>query len=177
MIKNENQEVNVVVRALIFEEGELVLTEWKSKRWSFLIGGRIDFGESILTALHREIDEETGATAAVIKLAYFSENIFKNQHGQEFHEYGYYFLVNVDRVICPGGAVIPNPDSPDLIIRRTPINAEGLYNIWPRFLVEYLPRDFANDFADCPRFLYSRNDENGVVESQALAAAFGVASL
>lgn len=177
MIKNENQEVNVVVRGLIFEEGELVLTEWRSKRWSFLIGGRIDFGESILTALHREIREETGATVTVEKLAYFSENIFKNPRGQEFHEYGYYFLVTADRIICPGGVVIPNPDSPDLIIRRAPITTEGLYNTWPRFLAEYLPRDFANGFADCPHFLYSRDDEAGVVESQALAAAFGVASL
>jgi 8-oxo-dGTP pyrophosphatase MutT (NUDIX family) len=177
MIKGENQHVNVIVRGLIFEDGELVLTEWKSKKWSFLIGGRIDFGESILTALHREIMEETGANVTVDKLTYFSENIFKHANGLEYHEYGYYFLVQPDRIICPDGITIPNPDSEDLIIRRAAITPEGLENVWPGFLRDYLPRDYAENFEACPRFLYSRDDEEGVMESQALAAAFGVASL
>jgi ADP-ribose pyrophosphatase YjhB (NUDIX family) len=177
MIKGENQHVNVIVRGLIFEEGELVLTEWKSKKWSFLIGGRIDFGESILTALHREIMEETGANVTVDKLVYFSENIFKHANGKEYHEYGYYFLVQTDRMILPDGIAIPNPDSKDLIIRRAAITPEGLANVWPDFLRDYLPRDYAENFEACPHFLYSRDDEDGVVESQALAAAFGVASL
>lgn len=177
MIKGENQHVNVVVRALIFEDGELVLTEWKSRRWSFLIGGRIDFGESILTALHREIREETGTAVDVEKLVYFSEHIFKNGKGQEYHEYGYYFLVHPDRIICPGGVVIPNPDSERLIIRRAPLTREGLENIFPRFLRDYLPRDYAEGFTNCPHFLYTRDAENVTEEKQALAAAFGVASL
>lgn len=177
MIKGENQHVNVIVRALIFEEGELVFTEWTSKKWSFLIGGRIDFGESILTALHREIMEETGANITVDRLAYFSENIFKHANGNEYHEYGYYFLVQTDRIILPDGAAIPNPDSEDLIIRRAAITPEGLANVWPGFLRDYLPRDYADNFEACPRFLYSRDDQDAVVESQALAAAFGVASL
>lgn len=177
MIKGKNQHVNVIVRGLIFEEGELVLTEWVSKKWSFLIGGRIDFGESILTALHREIMEETEALITVDKLVYFSENIFKHANGREYHEYGYYFLVHPDRTILPGGITIPNPDSKDLIIRRAKITPEGLANVWPDFLRDYLPRDYADNFEGCPRFLYSRDDEEGVVESQALAAAFGIASL
>jgi len=177
MIKGENQHVNVIVRGLIFEEGELVLTEWVSKKWSFLIGGRIDFGESILTALHREIMEETGAIVTVEKLVYFSENIFTHADGREFHEYGYYFLVHPDRTILPGGVTIPNPDSKDLIIRRAKITPEGLENVWPGFLRGYLPQDYADNFAACPRFLFSRDGEDEVIESQALAAAFGVASL
>lgn len=177
MIKGENQHINIIVRALIFEEDQLVLTEWKSKQWSFLIGGRIDFGESIMEALHREILEETEAYAEVEKLVYFSENVFTHDDGREFHEYGYYFLVKPDRTICPNGEVIPNPDSERLIIRRTEISEAGLYNVWPRFLREYLPQDFVENFEACPRFLYSRDTEDKVVESQALAAAFGVASL
>lgn len=177
MIKNDNQHVNVVVRGIIIEEGRLVLTEWISKRWSFLIGGRIDFGESIMMALHREIMEETAATVTVEKLVYFSENVFTNPRGVEYHEYGYYFWVRPDRIICPNNSVIPNPDSERLIIRRTPLTPAGLANIWPPFLRDYLPRDVANDFAECPRFLYSHGEESLTEESQALAAAFGVASL
>ena len=76
----------------------------------------------------------------------------------------------------PDGIAIPNPDSEDLTIRRAAITPEALGNVWPSFLREYLPRDYAENFEACPRFLYSR-DEEGVVESQALAAAFGIASL
>lgn len=177
MIKGENQHINIVVRALIFEESELVLTEWKSKKWSFLIGGRIDFGESILTALHREIMEETEAIVTIEKLVYFSENVFTHADGREFHEYGYYFLVHPDRTICPNGATIPNPDSDELIIRRAALTAAGLENVWPLFLREYLPKDYADHFEACPRFLYTREEEGVFVESQAMAAAFGVASL
>lgn len=177
MIKGENQYINVIVRALIFEEDELILTEWTTRNAAFLIGGRIDFGESIMTALHREVMEETKANIEVEKLAYFSEGTFKHEDGREFHEYGYYFLVKPDRAICPSGRAIPNPDSNDLLIRRVAITPESLENVWPRFLRDYLPRDYAENFESCPRFLYGRYEDDGVVESQALAAAFGLPSL
>jgi ADP-ribose pyrophosphatase YjhB (NUDIX family) len=176
VIKGDNQYINVIVRALIFEEDELVLTEWTTREAAFLVGGRIDFGESIMTALHREVMEETKAKIEVEKLAYFSENIFKHEDGREFHEYGYYFLVQPDRTICPDGKPIPNPDSKDLIIRRVAIMPESLENVWPNFLREYLPRDYAENFESCPHFLYSRYEDDEVVESQALAAAFGAPS-
>ncbi|MCP5098909.1 MAG: NUDIX domain-containing protein [Chloroflexi bacterium] len=177
MIKGENQHINIVVRGIIIEEEQLVLTEWKSKRWSFLIGGRIDFGESILQALHREIREETGTAVTLGKLAYFSEHVFTNGDGREFHEYGYYFLVQPDKIICENGQIIPNPDSENLIIRRAALTRDGLSNVWPKFLRDYLPQDYADGFVECPRFLYTKDSEDKTVESQALAAAFGVASL
>ena len=177
MIKGENQHINIVVRAIIIEDGQVVVTEWKSKRWSFLIGGRVDFGESIMNALHREVREETGAAVTVGKLAYFSELVFKHQDGREFHEFGYYFLVKADRVICENGRVFPNPDSKNLIIRRADISKKGLENFWPRFMRDYLPKDFANDFADCPRFLFSEDEEKGTIESKEMAAAFLAADL
>jgi len=39
VILNDNQSVNVVVRSIIFEENQLVVTEWLNKSWSFLLGG------------------------------------------------------------------------------------------------------------------------------------------
>lgn len=177
MIKGENQNINIVVRAIMIESGQVVVTEWKSKRWAFLIGGRVDFGESIMNALHREVMEETGASVTVDKLVYFSELVFTRHDGQEFHEFGYYFLVQADREICENGRVFTNPDSEKLIIRRTDISKKGLENFWPRFMRDYLPQDYANGFVDCPRFLFSANEEIGTVESKEMAAAFLAADL
>ena len=89
MILNENQSVNIVVRAIIIEEGELVLTEWLDKKRSFLLGGRVDFGEHLMDALHREMREEAGVSIQVQKLVYFSENIFTGNDGREQHEYAH----------------------------------------------------------------------------------------
>jgi 8-oxo-dGTP pyrophosphatase MutT (NUDIX family) len=173
MILGENQQVNVVVRGVIIEEGELVLTEWVDKPAAFLLGGRIDFGESIMAAIHREIMEETGTAVTVEKLLYFSEQVFADQHGQQIHEYGYYFWVQTERQICKPGEILPNPDHPQLIIRCTPITTDGLWNVWPRFLRTYLPQDFANQFGQCPRFFYARDGSEIAQESAALAKALG----
>jgi 8-oxo-dGTP pyrophosphatase MutT (NUDIX family) len=68
MILQENQRVNSVVRALIFNHdhlhapGYLLATQWRgADRAAFPIGGRVEFGEPLVEALRREVREETGA--------------------------------------------------------------------------------------------------------------------
>lgn len=155
MILKENQYANVCVRGLIIEQDELVITEWTNRGEGFLIGGRIEYGEPLAEALVREIEEETHIQAEIVKLIYFSENIFTFHDGRQFHEYGWYFLVKTEQEICPNGCVLANPDDPKLQIRRVPLTAEGLSTVWPRFLRNYLPKDYGNNFADCPRALHS----------------------
>ena len=177
MIKREDQTVNIVVRGIIIEEGELVLTEYRDKSWAFFLGGRVDFGESLMTALHREMREEADTAVTVEKLLYFHQNIFTNKDGREFHEFGYYFLVHPHKTICPKGEIVPNPDSERLIIRHYPIDSALMKNIWPPFLREYLPKDLDADFQACPRFLVSNGVEGEVKEAEALAQAFGLMTI
>lgn len=174
MIKREDQTVNIVVRGVIVEEGELIVTEIVDQSWAFLIGGRVDFGETLMTALHRELREEVDTAVTVEKLLYFHQNIFTHPDGREFHEYGYYFLVHPDKTICPNGGSIPNPDSERLIIRRYPIDSELMENIWPPFLCDYLPKDLADMYQACPRFLYSNGSHGEIEEADELAKAFGL---
>ena len=163
MILQPDQRINVCVRALIFEHGQLLLTEWQDKACSFLIGGRVNFGEQLVDALHREVQEEVGATITEFRLVYFAETVFRTSAGRATHEYGWYFLVKLDRQICQFGEMVPNPDDPALVIHHAPINKIGLANLFPHFLTHYLPTDYASQFSNTPRSIYQQVSQTGEI--------------
>jgi 8-oxo-dGTP pyrophosphatase MutT (NUDIX family) len=161
VILHDNQRVNVVVRALIFRDDHLLVTQWRQRGVAFAIGGRVEFGESLLESLRREVWEEIGAEVVDHRLLYFSENIFTTAAEVAYHEYGWYFLVETDRYPCAVGEVVPNPDHPDLFIRYLAMQEAALADFWPAFVRRYLPADRACGFTHNPRHIYSREDPRG----------------
>jgi ADP-ribose pyrophosphatase YjhB (NUDIX family) len=70
------QHPQLAVSAAIFRDGKvLLLRRAKSPGNGFysLPGGRVEFGESLATALHREVDEETGLKIEIAGLAGWRE--------------------------------------------------------------------------------------------------------
>jgi ADP-ribose pyrophosphatase YjhB (NUDIX family) len=66
----------LAVSAVIFRDGKILLVRRaKSPARGFysLPGGRVEFGESLHTALHREVDEETALRIEIIGLAGWRE--------------------------------------------------------------------------------------------------------
>ena len=66
----------LAVSAAIFRDGKLLLVRRArspGKGFYSLPGGRVEFGESLHTALHREVDEETGLKIEIIGLAGWRE--------------------------------------------------------------------------------------------------------
>jgi ADP-ribose pyrophosphatase YjhB (NUDIX family) len=66
----------LAVSGAIFRNGKALLVRrarWPGKGLYSLPGGRVEFGESLHTALHREVDEETGLRIEIAGLAGWRE--------------------------------------------------------------------------------------------------------
>ena len=66
----------LAVSGVIFRDGKVLLVRRArspGKGFYSLPGGRVEFGESLHTALHREVDEETGLRIEILGLAGWRE--------------------------------------------------------------------------------------------------------
>jgi 8-oxo-dGTP diphosphatase len=66
----------IAVSAAIFRDGKILLVRRArspAKGFYSLPGGRVEFGESLHTALHREVDEETALKIEIVGLAGWRE--------------------------------------------------------------------------------------------------------
>ena len=66
----------LAVSGAIFRDGKVLLVRRSrspGKGFYSLPGGRVEFGESLHTALHREVDEETGLKIEILELAGWRE--------------------------------------------------------------------------------------------------------
>src|ERR1700712_1263146 len=66
----------LAVSAAIFRDGKVLLVRrahLPGKGFYSFPGGRVEFGESLHTALHREVDEETGLRIEILELAGWRE--------------------------------------------------------------------------------------------------------
>ena len=66
----------LAVSAVIFRDGKILLVRRArspGKGFYSLPGGRVEFGESLHTALHREVDEETALQIEIVGLARWRE--------------------------------------------------------------------------------------------------------
>ena len=66
----------LAVSAAIFRDGKILLVRRArspAKGFYSLPGGRVEFGETPHTALHREVDEETGLRIEIVDLAGWRE--------------------------------------------------------------------------------------------------------
>ncbi len=74
----------LAVSAAIFRDGKILLVRRArspGKGFYSLPGGRVEFGESLHAALHREVDEETALKIEIIGLAGWREVLPTQGHG------------------------------------------------------------------------------------------------
>lgn len=94
---SEKQKIDIISRAVILDEtGEKMLfCAPKDKRYYYLPGGHVEFGETAKEALKRELLEETGIKISADRFSFAGadENIFM-QSGEKQHEVNFYFSVD-----------------------------------------------------------------------------------
>lgn len=94
--KHLSECIDVIVRAIIVNDaGEKILfCSPKDKRYYYLPGGHVEFGETSKKALKRELLEETGIKVNEADFIFVGteENIFL-QKGQKRHEMNIYFRI------------------------------------------------------------------------------------
>ena len=77
----------LAVSGAIFRDGKILLVRRArspAKGFYSLPGGRVEFGESLHTALHREVDEETGLRIEILGLAGWREVLPGNGGGGHY---------------------------------------------------------------------------------------------
>ena len=130
-------------RAIIIKNGLIAMVYSKKYDYYKFPGGGIEKNEDILTALKREVLEETGVEYAVDHLAVIHENFFNENtgslKGMECHEIALYYLMK------PRGTKVLHSDSYTMGVRETmhwiPIEKIGQYKAFPTFLKDYLLSD------------------------------------
>ena len=138
ILNRPEQRVNVCVRAVILHRGHLLVTRLVDGR-SFLVGGRVEHGESLLDTLHREVAEEVGRRVIRYRLLFSNENFFEADGGLQYHEFGWFFLVELDSPVMEPGQVLPHPDAADLRLDYIPLDDLPRAAIMPAFLATVLP--------------------------------------
>lgn len=82
------------IAGLAFREGHLLVHRATHETFWTIPGGRAEIGETSAETLVREMEEELGVTATVQRLLWSVENFF-HYEGDDFHEYGLYYLMDI----------------------------------------------------------------------------------
>lgn len=84
------------VRAVIVRDGKLLVMRDEIAPYYYLIGGKVGMGETAEQAVLREVKEETGIDAQVVRALWFDQNFYTEKvKNERYHELGLYFLLRI----------------------------------------------------------------------------------
>lgn len=87
---------NLRAAAVILHEGRILAMQDENSPYYYIPGGRIGFGETAGDAVLREVREELGIDARIIRPLWLNQGFFNEDVTQvDYHEVALYFLVDV----------------------------------------------------------------------------------
>lgn len=98
VLKTENGRFNLRVCAIIVNDGKLLVMRDENAPYYYLPGGRINLHERAEEAILRELKEELGISAEIIRPLWVNEAFFIEEVSKDkFHEICFYFLIDISK--------------------------------------------------------------------------------
>lgn len=96
VLKTENGRFNYRACAVIIKDGKILAMTDENAPYYYLIGGKVGLHETAENAVLREIKEETGVNAEIIRPLWVCQNFFTEcVTNDKYHELCFYFLVDI----------------------------------------------------------------------------------
>ena len=93
--KTEGARFNLRAAAVIIRDGKVLAMSDERSPYFYLPGGKIALGETAEEAALRELREELGIEATVIRPLYIAQSFFTEEgSGENFHEICFYILID-----------------------------------------------------------------------------------
>ena len=89
-----NKPIEIIARAVILRDQQILLCRAKGADWFFLPGGHVEFGEMLERALTREIKEELGLYARIGARIATVENMYTKKQ-RRYHEINFLFEAKI----------------------------------------------------------------------------------
>lgn len=137
----EGQRFNYRVAAIIIADDHVLVCREDDDDYVMLPGGRVELGEPNLLSLEREIAEELALPAEIASLIATSESFYFRE-GQDFHELGMFYSVNLTGQGPDGNVpwLVRQDEGHDLSFYWVPLAGTALedFNLLPGWLPAFL---------------------------------------
>ncbi len=94
--KVDNEKFNYRVCAVIISDNKILAMHDERSPYFYLPGGRVEMGETAENAVIREVREELGITAKIVRPLWLNQAFFKEDvDNLDYHELCIYFLMDI----------------------------------------------------------------------------------
>lgn len=145
----DRKKINPRVRLIIIKKGKILLSYIEDEKYYFYIGGKIEYGETVIQACQREIEEECGGAKFTFKKILYIRDFIKPKQNE--HSLELYILGNIDKF--EEIEKIRDKEHPNHYQTWIDLNKLTRIDIRPKHLVSQLIADYQKDFPDGTKYL------------------------
>ena len=92
-INTESGKFKFRVCGILEHNKKYLAVKMNQNKFFCLPGGHVELGEDTEQAVLREMNEELGYPVKIKRLVAINQNFFKSSDGKDFHEIGFYYVV------------------------------------------------------------------------------------